>query len=345
MTTIHSFHAVDSPHLHLLLLRHCQLRFELALLFAGLPFVKLGLGRSLVRRRFFVIIVFRVGVVARLVVLVMDRGIIVIIFFFFVIIITIDVMVQGQIGRGGRRRHSLPNGLHDTGVEGNGTRCRHAAAAAAAGAVVMMRRRDGQDAFEPAVKLRPRRALTTFREQGHPHQGPGRFCGGGDGHRVGGGGTGGDVLGCCQHIAHGFRRHYGRRRNRRTLRADGVIIVVLGILAITTIPVTLAAAAVTAARDDLGRNQWCGSGGGAKAGGGDHSAGREAAIFTPLHVQIITTATPAVLVSFAKITFGHGDFAMTAITELDPGITAGKVRTNQLFAVLDVFGDDKVGRL
>jgi hypothetical protein len=53
----------------------------------------------------------------------------------------------------------------------------------------------------------------------------------------------------------------------------------------------------------------------------------------------------AVLVSLSEVSFGYRYFAVRAVTELDTSIAAGKVGANELFSVLDILGNDKVGRL
>ena len=53
----------------------------------------------------------------------------------------------------------------------------------------------------------------------------------------------------------------------------------------------------------------------------------------------------SMLVAFAKVALGNGDLAVGTIAELDASVSACKVRADELLAVLDVFGDDKVGRL
>ena len=51
------------------------------------------------------------------------------------------------------------------------------------------------------------------------------------------------------------------------------------------------------------------------------------------------------VVTLAEISLGDGDFAVGAVAELDPGVAACVVGTNELLAMLDGFGDDKIGSL
>lgn len=49
-----------------------------------------------------------------------------------------------------------------------------------------------------------------------------------------------------------------------------------------------------------------------------------------------------VLVALAEVALGNRDFAVRAVAELDSGVAAGKVRTNELFSVFDILRDYKV---
>lgn len=51
------------------------------------------------------------------------------------------------------------------------------------------------------------------------------------------------------------------------------------------------------------------------------------------------------VVTLAEISLGDGDFAVGTVAELDPGVAACVVGTNELLAMLDGFGDDKIGSL
>lgn len=53
----------------------------------------------------------------------------------------------------------------------------------------------------------------------------------------------------------------------------------------------------------------------------------------------------AMLVSLAEVALCNRDLAMRTIAEFDTGISAGKIGTNQLFSVFDIFGDDKISSL
>ena len=51
------------------------------------------------------------------------------------------------------------------------------------------------------------------------------------------------------------------------------------------------------------------------------------------------------VVTLAEVSLGDGDLAVGTVAELDPGVAARVVGTNELLAMLDGFGDDKVGSL
>mmetsp|Transcript_17408 Transcript_17408/g.33040 ORF Transcript_17408/g.33040 Transcript_17408/m.33040 type:complete len:216 (-) Transcript_17408:664-1311(-) len=53
----------------------------------------------------------------------------------------------------------------------------------------------------------------------------------------------------------------------------------------------------------------------------------------------------AVLVTLAEVALGNRHLAMRTVTELDTGIATGKIRADQFFSVLDIFGNDKIGSL
>jgi hypothetical protein len=53
----------------------------------------------------------------------------------------------------------------------------------------------------------------------------------------------------------------------------------------------------------------------------------------------------SMLVALAEVALRNGDLAVGTIAELDSSVSACKVRADELLAVLDVFWDNKVGRL
>jgi hypothetical protein len=53
----------------------------------------------------------------------------------------------------------------------------------------------------------------------------------------------------------------------------------------------------------------------------------------------------SMLVALAKVALGNGDLAVRTVTELDPSVSARKVRADELLTMLDILRDNKVGRL
>jgi hypothetical protein len=49
--------------------------------------------------------------------------------------------------------------------------------------------------------------------------------------------------------------------------------------------------------------------------------------------------------TFPKVSLGNWHFAMSAVAEFDSSITTGKVRADELFAMLDIFRDHKISSL
>ena len=45
---------------------------------------------------------------------------------------------------------------------------------------------------------------------------------------------------------------------------------------------------------------------------------------------------------FGKVSLCNGQFAIDAVTKFDPGVAAGKIRTEKLCAVFDVFGNNEI---
>lgn len=49
--------------------------------------------------------------------------------------------------------------------------------------------------------------------------------------------------------------------------------------------------------------------------------------------------------ALAEVALRDGNLAMGAVTEFDASIAASKIRTDELFAMLDVFRDHEISRL
>ena len=46
-----------------------------------------------------------------------------------------------------------------------------------------------------------------------------------------------------------------------------------------------------------------------------------------------------------KVSFCDGELTIDAVPEFDPGVTAGKIRTEEFGPVFDIIWDDEIGRL
>jgi hypothetical protein len=48
------------------------------------------------------------------------------------------------------------------------------------------------------------------------------------------------------------------------------------------------------------------------------------------------------LLTLSEVSFGDGNFAMSAVSELYPSVTASKIGADKFFAMFDIFRDDKI---
>jgi len=48
---------------------------------------------------------------------------------------------------------------------------------------------------------------------------------------------------------------------------------------------------------------------------------------------------------FGKVPFCNGKFAIDTVPKFDPGVAAGKIRTEKFGAVFDVLGNNEIGSL